>query len=77
MFAYDDIHAHKTAIDIIKYGARSGSPQLILPTSIVLSVVTDKLQECGKKQWITEELLQSKSRFNEEMAGKQVLSGED
>ena len=32
---------------------------LLLLTSIIISPVVDKLRECGQKQWIAEELLQS------------------
>ena len=40
--------------------------RLPLPTSIVITPVVDKLQECGKEQWIAEGLLQLWSRlFNE------------
>ena len=38
-------------------------PLLIL---IIIAPVVDKLQECGKEQWIAEELLQLQSRLNEE-----------
>ena len=40
--------------------------RLLLPISIVISPVVDRLQECGKKQGVAEELFQSQSRFNEE-----------